>query len=39
MSKQLPGFGKIQFAGKLRPSQAAAVKLIKPELGEGSDSL
>ncbi|MAK96036.1 MAG: DEAD/DEAH box helicase [Euryarchaeota archaeon] len=39
MSKQLPGFGKIHFAGKLRPSQAAAVKLIKPELGEGSDSL
>ncbi|MGA0380639.1 MAG: DEAD/DEAH box helicase family protein, partial [Candidatus Poseidoniaceae archaeon] len=32
MSNHLPEFGNIHFSGKLRPSQVAAVSIIKPQL-------
>ena len=31
-NSNLPDFGSIEFSGKLRPSQAAAVSIIKPQL-------
>tara|TARA_B100000927_G_scaffold291409_1_gene293441 strand:+ start:160 stop:2949 length:2790 start_codon:yes stop_codon:yes gene_type:complete len=34
-----PDFGNIRFGGKLRPSQVAAVSVIKPQLNEGEKRL
>ncbi len=39
MPETLPGFGNIHFAGKLRPSQEAASKVIIPQLNNGETRL